>query len=91
MLGMSMGLLGMVVDGHGLACGRNAQPWACLDWPRTAMGLLGMPVPSCHDFASVAMGFAGHGSARPWLLPGNRHGFCWADLKLTVVVDLLSV
>ena len=86
-----MGLLGMVVDGHGLACGRNAQPWACLDWPRTAMGLLGMPVPSCHGFASVSMGFVGHGSARPWVLPGNGHGFCWADLELTVAMELLSV
>lgn len=55
------------------------------------MGLLGMPVPSCQGFASVSMDFAGHGSARPWVLPGNGHGFCWADLELTVAMELLSV
>ena len=89
---MAMGLLGIVATrSYGLAWIGRPQPWVCLAWLHASMGLLGMPVPSCHDFASVAMGFAGHGSARPWLLPGNRHGFCWADLKLTVVVDLLSV
>ena len=44
MLGMSMGLLGMVADGHGLAWIGRVQPWACMEcsYP-AAMVLLAYP------------------------------------------------